>query len=103
MSKRIVWSERARKDLIGIKAFYDKRNKSTDYSTKLLKAFRQSTLFIQKFPLVSIRTDRDNTRGIVVMGHILFFEIMENDIVILTVWDGKRDPDQLREILSEKE
>jgi hypothetical protein len=37
------------------------------------------------------------------MGHILFFEIMENDIVILTVWDGRRDPDQLREILSVKE
>lgn len=99
MSNRVVWSERAKKDLIAIKSFYDSRNQSTQYSTKLLKTFKDSAKFIEKYPNASIQTDIKNIRGFIIHHYIIYFQIIESNILILTVWDCRRDPSQLKEWL----
>jgi addiction module RelE/StbE family toxin len=102
MNKKVVWSPGAKRDLKEIKDFYDKRNKSTVYSNKLLKTFRDAADYIEKFPESSFKTDFDNVRGFVILDYIIFYEIMKHHILILTVWDCRRDPEQLSRIISER-
>lgn len=99
MTKPIVWSERARHDLKNIREFFDNRNKSQDYSKKLLKTIRDSSKLIQKFPHLSISTDYNNVRGFIILEYIIFYEILENHILILLVWDCRRDPEQIHKAL----
>ena len=76
MIKNIVWSPEAKSDIMEIKAFYDKRNKSKAYSKKLLKIFRDAADFIGKFPESSYKTNRENVRGFVIKDYIIFYEIL---------------------------
>ncbi|MBK9271630.1 MAG: type II toxin-antitoxin system RelE/ParE family toxin [Saprospiraceae bacterium] len=99
MTKPIVWSHKAKNDLKRIKKFYDTRNQSTSYSKKLLKTFRDSVKLIEKFPLLSFPTEYKNVRGFVILEYIIFYEIMKEHIIILIVWDCRRDPEQLKKIM----
>jgi addiction module RelE/StbE family toxin len=99
MIKSVVWAERAKNDLKSIKNFFDTRNQSTSYSKKLLKTLRDSTKLIEKFPLLSIPTEYENIRGFVILEYIIFYEIMKEHILILLIWDCRRDPEQLQIIL----
>ena len=77
MSKKAVWSHRAKTDIIEIKNFFDRRNKSKRYSRKLLNAFRDSANFIQKYPDASAKTDFENVRGFIILKppKVLFFAL----------------------------
>jgi len=99
MTKPIVWSQSSKNDLKNIKKFFDTRNQTTTYSKKLLKTFRDSTKLIEKFPLLSIPTEYDNVRGFVILEYIIFYEIMSEHILILSIWDCRRDPEQLNKIM----
>lgn len=99
MTKPIVWSQNSKNDLKNIKKFFDTRNQSSEYSKKLLKTFRDSAKLIEKFPLLSIPTEYDNVRGFVILEYIIFYEIMSKHILVLMVWDCRRDPEQLNKIM----
>lgn len=95
MTKPVVWSQSSKSDLKNIKKFYDTRNQSTAYSKKLLKTFRDSTKLIEKFPYLSIPTEYESVRGFVILEYIIFYEILIDHILVLMVWDTRRDPEQL--------
>lgn len=99
MTKPIVWSPNAKNDLKRIKKYYDTRNQSSAFSKKLLKTFRDSAKLIDQFPLLSIPTEYDNVRGFVILDYIIFYEIMIEHILILIVWDCRRNPEQLKIIM----
>jgi addiction module RelE/StbE family toxin len=98
MTKPIVWSQNSKNDLKNIKKFFNTRNQSAAYSNKLLKTFRDSANLIEKFPLLSISTEYDNVRGFVILEYIIFYEIMSEHILVLCIWDSRRDPEQLIKI-----
>lgn len=95
MAKIIVWSEEAKADLLAIKAFFDNRNKSAIYSTKLLRQLKNAARLIQKYPDAGTDTSIAGTQGLVVNNYILLFRRSENYILIITVWDSCRNPDTL--------
>ena len=99
MINKVVWSPEAKSDIKEIKDFYDKRNKSKTYSRKLLKIFRDAADFIEKFPESSYKTNRENVRGFAIKDYILFYEILTSEILILTVWDCRRNPEQLTKLI----
>lgn len=101
MNKPVVWSETAKKDLLHIKSFFDERNGSASYSNKLLKTFRNAAHFIERHPMAS-KAFNDQVRGFILAEYIIFFQIMETHILILTIWDGRRDPNQLLRLLGKK-
>ncbi|MEX8546855.1 MAG: type II toxin-antitoxin system RelE/ParE family toxin [Mucilaginibacter sp.] len=101
MAKPVVWSEVAKIDLISIKAFYDKRNKSSTYSTKLLRTIKSSVHLIEKYPGAGIDTSIVGVQGLVTGHYILFFKHQDNHILILTVWDSRRYPKQLENLLKQ--
>jgi hypothetical protein len=78
---------------------YDKRNQSSTYSNKLLKTFREAAVLIEKFPNAFVTTDYDQVKAFIILDYILFYEVLEHHILILTVWDSRRNPKQLESIL----
>ncbi len=97
--KGVRWSPFARKDMRSIKEFYDRRNGNSKYSTRLIRLFRQSADLIQKHPFASIETDIENVRGHIVLDYILFFSVEKDGILMLRVWDTRRDPGQIKRFL----
>jgi addiction module RelE/StbE family toxin len=99
MVKQVVWSLRAQKERKEILDYWKRRNKSNTYSKKLDNLFRESVRIIKDFPQVGKTTDEKNTRIKIVKDYLLIYEETETQILILTLWDSRRDPDTLKEIL----
>jgi addiction module RelE/StbE family toxin len=97
MVKQVVWSLRAQKERKEILDYWRKRNKSNTYSKKLDKLFRESVRIIKDFPQVGKTTDEQSTRIKIVKDYFLIYDETETQILILTVWDSRRDPDKLKE------
>jgi plasmid stabilization system protein ParE len=101
-SKQVVWSERARKDLVSIKKFFDERNGNTNYSNKLLRQIRDETLLLKDYPSASIATEYKEFRGLIVSNYIVFHVHRPQGIIIVGVWDTRRNPKHLTKFLKRK-
>ena len=96
MAKRkIVWSHSANIKLFQILDFYAQRNGNKTYSIKLYKKLVKELKLLKKQPEIGILTDLDSVRGLVVDDFILFYEINEPTLIVLTVWDSRQNPDNL--------
>ena len=96
MAKRVVWASQARIDRYKILTYWKEHNKSNSYSKKLNMQFNEAVRSIQKFPLMSKSTDEDYIRVKYVSHFHLIYEISENEIVILRVWDSRQNPQKLK-------
>ena len=99
MVKQVVWSLRAQNDRKKILNYWRLRNKSNTYSKKLNQLFKNSIQIIKDFPLIGKSTDDPNTRIKIVKDYLLFYEETETQILILTIWDSRQDPDKLKKVL----
>lgn len=99
MVKQVVWSLRAQKERKEILDYWRRRNKSNTYSKKLDLLFRESVRIIKDFPHVGKITDEKSTRIKIVKDYLLIYEETESQILILTIWDSRRDPDKLKNSL----
>lgn len=96
MAKReVVWSKNSEIQLREILEFFTKRNKSGHYSIKLYKKFKTELKIVSKNPEIGIKTKLDQIRGLIIEDYILFYEILEDRIIILKVWDCRQNPDKL--------
>jgi len=97
MAKRkIVWSHRARIKLIQILTYFADRNKSKIYSGKLYRRINKELKLLVKHPDLGIKTEIDSVRGLIIGDYILFYEITADKIIILTLWDCKQNPQDLK-------
>ncbi len=97
MAKRkIVWSHKANIKLFEILEFYNERNKSKEYSKKLYRKFTRELTLLIRYPDVGVKTEIESVRGLVVEGHILFYEITPDKIIVHTLWACRQDPNDLR-------
>lgn len=94
--KKVIWSARAEIDLHQILDFFTFRNDSPTYSRKLYKLFVKKLVLVSRQPGLGIRTRLDNIKGLVVKDYVLFYEITEDSIVVLRIWDSRQNPDQLK-------
>ena len=99
MTKPLVWSVVAKRNIKRIKQFYDERNQSSDYSKKLLRVFKDSAELIERQPLIGKNTDVDGVKAFIILDYIIFYELLEKHILILMVWDCRMDPDQVKKFL----
>ena len=96
MAKReVVWTNVSEIQLQEILEFFTKRNKSGEYSRKLYKKFKAELKTVAKNPELGIKTKLDQIRGLIIEDYILFYEILEDRILILKVWDCRQNPDKL--------
>ncbi|MDA3905680.1 MAG: type II toxin-antitoxin system RelE/ParE family toxin [Bacteroidales bacterium] len=96
MAKReIIWTRISEIQIQEILEFFSKRNKSGEYSRKLYKKFKTELKTVAKRPELGIKTRLDQIRGLIIEDYIIFYEILEDSILILKVWDCRQNPDKL--------
>ncbi len=93
--KEIVWSSRANKELKTTLEFYNKRNGNTKYSFKLLRKVEKISNILSENIFIGRLTVNKKTRVIVMKAYLIFYELSEDQIEILSFWDN-RQGDQKR-------
>ena len=99
MVKQVIWSLRAQNDKKKILDYWRQRTKSNTYSKKLNELFKESIKIILDFPQIGKVTDDTKARIKIVRDYLIIYEETETQIFILTIWDSRKDPDRLKEIL----
>ncbi|OOG77837.1 type II toxin-antitoxin system RelE/ParE family toxin [Algoriphagus sp. A40] len=94
--QKVVWSLRAKNDRLEILEFWIEHNQSSSYSRKLNSLFREATVFISEYPTVGRLTDDEKVRVKIVRDYLIFYEIQKSSIVILTIFNSRRDPEKLK-------
>lgn len=95
MAKRIIWTKFALEDKLQIFTYWNNRNKSNIYSQSLNKQFKETTKLIITNPLLGKATENESIKYIIVRDFYLFFKVVNDDLVILQIWDTRRNPEKL--------
>lgn len=90
---KVEWSIEARLDLLDILEFYFQRNGNANYSRKLNSKINKSIKRVTKNPLLGLQTDLNSVRAIVTGDYQIIYEIIENTLLIVMVWDCRRNPE----------
>lgn len=90
---KIVWSDVANEKLEEILFFYFVRNESETYSKKLFKKFIQDIRLLSYAPNIGIATKNKNVRGLIIEDFIVYYEVKNKVVLILTIWDCSQNPD----------
>jgi len=94
MAKRkIRWSTEAKSDWLSILGFYNERNGSSAYSFKLNNRINHSLRLIAKYPNIGLATDYDSVRCLITSDYQIIYEVFDQLILVIMVWDSKRNPE----------
>ena len=93
---KIEWSTDAKSDLFDILDFYIQRNKSAKYSKKLNAEIDKSIKLISRNPLIGTKTDYDTVRALITGDYQIIYEIFDQLLLIIMIWDCRQDPDDKR-------
>jgi plasmid stabilization system protein ParE len=96
MAKRVIWSPLAKRKRCEILEYWINRNKSKTYSRRLNSLFKGAQKLISQHPNIGTPTDDPKVRHKLVRDYSLFYELREDSIIILTVWDNRQDSDKLK-------
>ncbi len=92
MVKRVTWTHLAHSDRKEILLYWKHRNQSSAYSKKLNNLFKTAIDLIAAHPNIGRKTDIERVRVKLVGSYLLFYEIAEEEIFILKIWDNRRNP-----------
>ena len=95
MAKQIIWSRKAQSDRKEILQFWIKNNGNKKYSRELNVLFKESVRIISIFPNIGKPTSNKNVRVKVVKEYLLFYQIKGSKLLVLTIWDPRRDSEKL--------
>jgi toxin YoeB len=93
--RKIIWSNRAKIRLYEILEYYNLRNKSRAYSSKLYKSINKEVRILLKHPDLGLKTTEETTRGLIIGHFIIYYQITDDRIIIHTIWDSRQNPDNL--------
>jgi toxin YoeB len=91
---KIEWSVDARLDLFDILEFYLERNGSPTYSIKLNRSINKNIQHLSQNPFLGIQTDYESVRTLISGEYQIIYEIIEDIILIVMVWDLRRNPEE---------
>lgn len=97
--KKVIWSIKAQQDRLDILEYWINRNKSTTYSIRLNKLFKEAEQIIAIHPEIGKKTDIHNIRIKIIRYYLMIYRITEDQIQIITIRDGRDDPNKLKKIL----
>jgi toxin YoeB len=95
MAKRIKWTKLALDEKIEIFKYWNKRNKSNDYSKKLNRIIQEAIRLIQEYPSLGRPTDDPEVKNILAKDYLIFYIETKSELYILHIWDERRDPDKM--------
>lgn len=89
--KEIVWSSLAKLQLENVLEYYFTRNESSTYSLKLLDEVEDLLETLSNSELIGRLTSNKITRVISMKVYLVFYEINQNQIEIVSFWDNRQD------------
>lgn len=89
--KTIKWSNYAKSELRKTLKFYTLRNGSSTYSLKLLNDIEELTQTLSKSEFIGRLTSNKKIRVIPMKVYLIFYEINDNQIDIVSFWDNRQD------------
>ncbi len=101
MAKRkVIWSTESSLDMIDIMLYYNNRNKSKNYSSKLYKSIN-ATLKTLDFSVTLPKKTSDKKLFYFSYNHIFTgFDIQENTLIVQLVIDERRNPELIEKLLN---
>ena len=97
MPKRnLIWSPQSKIVLLEILKYYKKRNGNTNYSRKLYTQINELLELCRTHSFIGKRTDFKNVRVLTVDDFLIFYEISDTELIVLTIWNSKRNPADLK-------
>ncbi|MGB3587168.1 MAG: type II toxin-antitoxin system RelE/ParE family toxin [Tunicatimonas sp.] len=96
MAQRIVWSKEAQDDFLATLGYYAERNGSKTYSEKLAKQIQEVIERLREHPLLGRPTNDEEVRILRKGNYQIYYELKNDEIVILVVWDMRRNPEELK-------
>lgn len=91
---KVEWSIEARLDLLDILDYYFQRNGNANYSRKLNSKIDKGIKLLSKNPFLGLQTDINTVRAIVTGDYQILYEIIDRTILIVMVWDCRRNPEE---------
>jgi plasmid stabilization system protein ParE len=95
VKRKIIWSPRAKNDLLSILDYYFKRNGSKTYCIKLNASLRASIRLLENHSELGVNSDIKNVRVLIHGDYGIFYEIKEDTIELITIWDSRQDQKKL--------
>ncbi len=102
VKRNVVWTRTADIQFIGILEYWVKRNKSSNFSKKLLKLVTERTLQISKAPYIFKATNFSDVRVASLRNFSIYYKITDKQIIVTAFWDNRQDPKKLLKILQNK-
>jgi len=87
----IIWSPRANSELKNILEFYINRNGNSKYSLKLLNEIEDILKTLAKSEFIGRLTSDKMTRVVVMDVYLIFYQIDNSRIEILSFWDNRQN------------
>jgi hypothetical protein len=99
---KIIWTKIAISQRNEVFAYWNKRNKSTDFSKKINLLIYEKIDLLKNFPLTGVEIQNEDARILHFHNYSLVYKISQSEIYILAFWDNRQNPLKLLEILKLK-
>lgn len=98
---KVIWTATASSEFKDTCAYWNKRNASPAYSRRLRKLVQATIQKILLFPKSGIPSPFEGIRFVVIRDYLLFYqEATSGDIILLSFWDARQDPEKLEKRLT---
>ncbi|KFF07802.1 type II toxin-antitoxin system RelE/ParE family toxin [Chryseobacterium luteum] len=93
--RKVIWTHKANIERKEILEYWIFRNQSKTFSIKLNELIISSIKLLSQFPLIGRKTAVSNVRVKVVKDYLIFYEFSEAELIILSIWDGRRKENEI--------
>lgn len=95
MAKRIIWTKKSKSELFEIFEYWNTRNGSNLFSIKLNKLINKNLNQLLFVPEIGRITDIENVRVKQVNKYLIYYEVINENLYILSIRHEKRNPKNL--------
>lgn len=89
--RKIIWTKSAQSERKEILIYWNNKNQSKAYSKKLNKLFSERVKLLSEHPKIGRLSNNGTTRITIVRDYLIFYEFTSTELIILSVWDTRRD------------
>ncbi|AZI39892.1 type II toxin-antitoxin system RelE/ParE family toxin [Epilithonimonas vandammei] len=95
MAEKIVWTLKAKKELVEILQYWIDRNKSNAFSLKLNSLIEAQLYLILEQPKIGRKTDIPNVYIKIIHKYLLYYEFVNGILYILTIRHGSQNSENV--------
>lgn len=96
MAYKIIWTSKAKNELIEILQYWINRNQSNTFSIKLNALITKEVNLILQYPSIGRRTDIPNVYIKAIHKYLLYYQLSNSTLYILTIRHQRRNPETLK-------